>query len=801
MKPFLSLCVATALSSGSLLAQSSITLRGHLLRTTDRGPIDFANVLVRSPKDSTLITGAVTDSLGGFQLSLSPGSYLLEIRALGYQPLDRPLDLSQSLDLGELLLTETSTQLHAVHVSAKRPIMLRKADRMVFDATQIAPAASSALDVLRQTPGVNVSDDGISLIGKGKVIVLINDKRIRLSGKALISLLRSYPQSDLQEIQILTTPPAKYEAEGNAGILNLKLKKVRNDYFGGSATLTGGQVSGLFSYRASTNLNYQQGKTTASLQLGAGEERFQSDLGVYRTYPAQRTSFTSDTHIEGRSKSLNLRANLDYAFTPELTLGANLSYAPSRSTPKRTNDSRDYTIAPDGTEQLARLIPGQANETSKSPYTSINLHLEKTFKGHPGRSLSWDADYVGYQNEETRDFSSTAFSPTGAPLPGTDFLLQSLVQQHTDSYLTSLDYVLPLGGSTLSFGAKGTWTRTRNSSDYDARSTVGERHDHIRFDEHIYALYSDLQHTFSPRWNLRAGLRLEYTHTAGENNGQQLTALRDYLHLFPTLYLGFTPSERHAFSLDAAIRVNRPHFSQLSSFPTYENQYSYFTGKEDLRAAKTAKLSLGYTFLGALNFQAYTNYGWDGLAQVIRLDPHTNQASYTTDNATRSLAFGLENSYVFTALPFLQSYLSQGIEYTDTRTAPAGQTLYSASGFSYNANLNNTFFLNRARTLQATLSAFYQSPSAEDGGQVSHIFSTSVGLSYSLMEGKLRLAADVYNLLASDAHVRLSTPEYQLHVQSTMQRAIVNLQLTYAFGARLKSKEARQNAQELRSRM
>ena len=182
MKPFSMLCVALALSSGSLLAQTTFPLQGTLKKTTDHRPVDFANVLLRSPKDSTLITGAITDSLGKFRIEVAPGKYLLEIRALGLQAYHKTLTLSGAMNLGELLLNEEATQLSAVQVTGKRPIMLRKADRMVFDATQIAPAASSALDVLRQTPGLNVTDDGISIIGKGSVIVLINEKRVRLAG-------------------------------------------------------------------------------------------------------------------------------------------------------------------------------------------------------------------------------------------------------------------------------------------------------------------------------------------------------------------------------------------------------------------------------------------------------------------------------------------------------------------------------------------------------------------------------------------------------------------------------------------
>ncbi len=132
-----------------------------------------------------MVTGAVTDSLGAFHLPVSVGDYLLEVRALGYEPLLKSLTLREgTLDLGKLLLREDAQELKAVEVTAKRPIISRRADRLVFDAEQLALGAQNALDVLKKTPGLHVTDEAVSIIGRGKVIVLINDKRVRLSGKA-----------------------------------------------------------------------------------------------------------------------------------------------------------------------------------------------------------------------------------------------------------------------------------------------------------------------------------------------------------------------------------------------------------------------------------------------------------------------------------------------------------------------------------------------------------------------------------------------------------------------------------------
>ena len=803
MKHIHLLLVAFALSSGSLLAQTTFPIQGTLKKTADRTPVDFANVLLRHPADSSLVVGTTSDEHGAFRLEAPEGTFLLEVRALGYRPYHQTLTIAGALDLGELLLAEETKQLSAVQVTGRRPIMLRKTDRLVFDATQIAPAASSVLDVLRQTPGVNVSDDGVSLIGKGGVIILVNDKRVRLSGAALISLLRSYPQSDLQEIQILTTPPAKYEAEGNAGVLNLILKKAKNDFFGGSISPRLELKKERTMYSLNTNLNYKNDKVSASLQFGGGRLNYDGYLGTYRTYPKQGTYHASETTHEGASPhfNLNLRAGLDYAFTPEFSVGGNVSYSRNKGNTHRVNDSRDYRILPSGERELLRLLPGVADNTDKSHYTTANVHLEKTFKSAPQRRLSWDADYVGYRSQEGRNFTSRGLMPNGTPIPGSDFHFDALTDQHTDSYITSLDYTEPLGKGTLGFGAKGTWTRTSNRSDYDAASTMGERHDKITFDEHVYALYADFKHPLSDKWNLRTGLRMEYTHTAGENNGRRLEHLKSYLNVFPTLFLGYNPNDRHAFSLNGTVRLNRPHFGQLSPFASYENQYSVMRGKEDLRAAKRAKLALGYTFLGALDFQLDGGYLWDGITQVIRLDPVTNQGSITHDNAEKTWTFGLENSFFFNKVSFFQTYISQRLWYSDMKIGPESTSLYGGSGLSYHVSLNNTFFFNSSKTFQGTCSLYYRTPGYDWGFHAGHIFSGGAGLSYTLLQGKLRLALDAYNLLRNNLRLNITTPDYQMNVENENSPFYCSLGVTYSFGAPIQGKSERKSAQELRSRM
>ena len=323
----------------------------------------------------------------------------------------------------------------------------------------------------------------------------------------------------------------------------------------------------------------------------------------------------------------------------------------------------------------------------------------------------------------------------------------------------------------------------------------------VSFDEHIYALYADASLPLSAKWTSRAGIRLEYTHNAGTQDGQGRLNLKDYLNVFPTLYLGFTPNERHAFSLDGTVRLERPGFFQLSPFPRYENQYTIMKGREDLRASKQGTLTLGYTLGGKLNFSAFGKYRWDGITQFIELDAVTNQAQYLFGNNETEYAWGLSNNYYFTALSFLQAYLNHSVQYTKSKVRNDEGKGWDNEMLSYTAGINATIFLNHAKTLTANVNAEYGTPRIDGGFKIGQSFRASAGLAYALLQGKLKLSAGVYNLFIKEFTATTTTGGNTIVARNYTTPNILNLGITYSFGAPIRGKQARGNADDVRSRM
>lgn len=798
MKSTRLLLLASLLAGSGLHAQTSQTqLRGSVQGRSDSHPIEFANVLLRRTADSTLVTGSVTDSLGHFRLQAARGKYLLEVRSVGYKSLYRTLTLQGATqDLGKLLLEEESSRLREVQVAGKRPLIQRRADRLIFDPTQLAPGSSTALDILRQTPGLVVSDNDVSIVGKGSVIVLVNDKRVRLSGQALVNYLRSFAPANLEKVEVITSPPSKYEAEGNAGILNIVLKKEHNDYFGGTVSTGFSITQGHPGYNLSTGLNYQKGKLTSSLQLYHGGYKGQQEIETQRTYTStdRYQSSISNSMWNGHFNGFELA--LDYSLNPTLSIGGSASLNVNNTEMPRENTTTTSILS---TGDLISRTPASAVASEKSTYSSANVHLVKTFAGTPGQKLTWDVDYVGYRHPNTEQFQdeiTPGSSSTDAP-----FSYHSSLLQRTSTYLTNIDYTQPLGQTMLGFGVKGTWTRTHNEVNYNFGLGDKRNQDtHQVFDEHIYAAYVDLQHQLSEKWSLREGLRLEYTHTSSKLLGQDALYTNNYLNLFPTLHLGYTPSQKHAWSLSGNVRIQRPHFGELVPYDQYENAYSIIRGKQDLLGAKTSEVKLGYTFMGFLSVESGVMYGWDGISMVPEFNTETMQTILRRDNAVTSLDWRLSNSAYITNIPFMMIYLQHELVYTSSRLRFSQVEETLSKRLHYNAEGNVRIFFNKQKTLVATLTASYNSPSVEMGYHSYSDARLHGGVSYKLLRNKLTLGFSTYNLLASTSKAYTETGGNRIMILNRPTQGF-NFSATYNFGAALQGKEKSQNATDMRSRM
>jgi len=781
-------------SMATFLSAQTYRLSG-CVQDENRQPVEVANVLLKQAKDSTYITGMLTDTQGCFSFDQPLGEYLLHITLIGSEDLYVPVVLQRNKNVGELTLKSSSALLDEVTVTAARPVIKRLVDRVVFDAhNTIASAGGSALDLLREVPGLQVGQNSIGIIGKGGIKVYINDRETKLSGDELIDYLRSYDASQILKVEVITTPPSKYDAAGNAGIINIRLKSRPKDYVGGtaSASYSTGEKDN-YGY-GGINLNLSKGRVSSFLNGGTTQGNYETREKNYRYFP--QNTWNSRADYTNYMNSFYLQGGVDVSLERDWTVGMQAIY--NHSAPKPGNALSWTEVYDASTAVLDSLLYSNSDKDTGSDRLNLNFHTDKVWDDK-GKKMTWDVDYLRDNRDENMGFLSKTLLPDGTEIPGTNFDYNYLQHRKVDVVSSALDFILPFEKYKITAGAKVSFTNTRNGINYDTSDPTLVQDDYFRYKEQIYALYADYSREFSERFSMQLGLRMEHTRTTGISEAKDTEDKHDYTRLFPTVYLLYSPTDGHALNFSFSNRISRPSQNMVNPFPFYQNKYTYACGREDLKPSYTYNAELGYTLKNNFNVSAYYSYSDDVFFQVVDLDAETNVTSFLWENFMQTHAFGLNNSYTFRT-KWLQAYAQHGVSYRRT-TSSAATTSPEEKGWAYNASLRNTFFFNEKKTLLATLSGSYSSRQYQGIYLMSPTYSVSAGMLYRLLNNKLSLSLNVNNLFVS--HSKLETMSNGLKIIADNQFAFASFRIgvSYTFGGDIRSKGQRNSNEDIQRRL
>ena len=781
-------------SMATLLPAQTYRLSG-CVQDENRQPVEVANVLLKQAKDSTYITGMLTDTQGCFSFAQPLGEYLLHITLIGSEDLYVPVVLQGNKNVGELTLKSSSALLDEVTVTAARPVIKRLVDRVVFDAhNTIASAGGSALDLLREVPGLQVGQNSIGIIGKGGIKVYINDRETKLSGDELIDYLRSYDASQILKVEVITTPPSKYDAAGNAGIINIRLKSRPKDYVGGtaSASYSTGEKDN-YGY-GGINLNLSKGRVSSFLNGGTTQGNYETREKNYRYFP--QNTWNSRADYTNYMNSFYLQGGVDVSLERDWSAGMQAIY--NHSAPKPGNALSWTEVYDASTAVLDSLLYSNSDKDTGSDRLNLNFHTDKVWDDK-GKKMTWDVDYLRDNRDENMGFLSKTLLPDGTEIPGTNFDYNYLQHRKVDVVSSALDFILPFEKYKITAGAKVSFTNTRNGINYDTSDPTLVQDDYFRYKEQIYALYADYSREYSERFSMQLGLRMEHTRTTGISEAKDTEDKHDYTRLFPTVYLLYSPTDGHALNFSFSNRISRPSQNMVNPFPFYQNKYTYACGREDLKPSYTYNVELGYTLKNNFNVSTYYSYSDDVFFQVVDLDAETNVTSFLWENFMQTHAFGLNNSYTFRT-KWLQAYAQHGVSYRRT-TSSAATTSPEEKGWAYDASLRNTFFFNEKKTLLATLSGSYSSRQYQGIYLMSPTYSISAGMLYRLLDNKLSLSLNVNNLFVS--HSKLETMSNGLKIIADNQFAFTSFHIgvSYTFGGDIRSKGQRNSNEDIQRRL
>lgn len=626
---FLALWIIIALNF-ALAQQPAGKIYGRV-KDAENKNLDYATVALF--KDSVLVKTVFTETDGLFSFNaLSSGKYLIKISAVGF-PIYKTDTLKLQVDRIEINLLDikikaADNNLKEVNIVAQKAFVERKIDRTVVNVDAlISNAGSTALDVLRKSPGVNVDQNGaISLKGKNGVSIFIDDKPTYLSGADLENYLRSLPSSTLDQIELMTNPPAKYDAAGNAGVINIKTKKTKISGFNGGVNLSINQGE-LTRSNNSFNFNYRKNKINIFGVLSYNLNNSFTDLDLNRTYKNNDGSpkyyFNQNSYFKRHGNTFNLKTGLDYYVSDKTTWGVVFTGMNRISTQVNNNTSNLLNAV----KQPDSVI--KAENIDQIHYKNIGVNFNYRHKFNKvGKDLTFDADYLNYNNKTEQTYYNYSYFANLA-LKSQDILFGNL-PSNIDIYTAKLDYSHPLNkGWKLDAGLKTAYTKTDNVADYlnivnNSTSIDYQKSNHFLYRENINAAYLNMSREVK-RFSLQAGLRLENT----VSNGHQLGNLikpdssfkRTYTSLFPTLYFTYKldTAGNNELGLNYGRRIDRPYYQDLNPFFSPLDKFTYYVGNPFLRPAFTQSIELSHTFKNRIT--TTVGYSWvkDDVNETIEI--------------------------------------------------------------------------------------------------------------------------------------------------------------------------------------
>jgi outer membrane receptor protein involved in Fe transport len=752
-------------------------LTGRSTGTLDT-PIEYAEVNLLS-KDSTILKTDFTNRGGEFRIEAEAGIYILVIKFMGYKNLYKDIDLLNDLDLGTLSLALNPKLLKDVTVQGNKKLVERRADRVVFNiGNSMLTSGSDALGVLKTIPGLRFKNEQLSIVGKSSVAVMINDRIVQMSGAELISFLNSIKSDDIKSIEVITNPPAKYDAEGNSGLININLKKPLNDSWNASlssswsqASYPSGAAGASFAYRKrklsfTTGIDYRKG----SRKRIETDELFYSDQ-------IWNAGFKKIL----KSNIWGTRTGLDYEITSKWLVGA--QYLGSFSTPKV--EERDITIISNPGKLVDSFIVTDAPSKRKINANSFNIHSDITVSS--GTKLFLNADYFRFISQINRDFNTHILSADEQPLPGRYKANKNLGNQAVSNYALKADFETRLKGIKLSYGTKFSFTQTDNDLQYFDISTnvpmmIDSQSNTFKYTERTQAFYVSTQKKLGKIWEISGGLRLENTQTKGNSVTYSQVNKNAYVQLFPTAYVVYNLNDNNSFRLNYGRRIRRPGYSNLNPFRFYSSPFNYTEGNPFLKPQYTHNIEFSYSYKENLNSKFYFSKEQHGFDEVPFVQPDTKIQYFTQLNYYTYNTVGFSQSYTFDVIKWLESENQLDLYYSESLFNKE-VNMQNTRGWGAYFSTSNSIVLNKSKTLKGAINFWYQSPAYDLLFKNKYNASLELGVRYGVLHNALQLSAVIQDALKTEKYTKttFTNNTRQIYFDYSDNR-LFRLSATYKFG-------------------
>lgn len=658
-------------------------------------PLPFANIVLLKA-DSTYVGSVITDDNGVFSISRHHDAKYLNISYIGY--VSRYLEITAD-SVGTILLQDDASMLSEVVVRGTRPVVKRDVDRLVYnvEATPLSKG-SNALDLLKQTPLVKATDVSIGIIGKNSVKIMLNGKISYLSGNDLMQYLKTLQSDNVANIEVITTPPSKYDAEGNGGMINIVTRRNLDEGLNGSVGTSYTQRS-YAGEDVNLNMNFRSSKTFMSVKLRQNHNK--GTVGENYIISQQDKSQTSNTKRIDTYKNYGVNIAFEQQLSHSSIVGVvyDFSYC-------RDNIHSDNWYSYMSGNALDSLLTTQSLQKGITKVHTLNTYYDIKLDTL-GKKLGFAANYMHHSPDKNVAFTTLNHSND----------MRTVVHEPnniTYQILTGeANIELPFSWLNIETGIK--YSDIRNSSDMKYYNLIGDffvaipgRCNEFDYNERTIAGYISAKRSLNKCFSMQAGLRYEHTFAKGVTPHSDVEDVKnDYGKFFPTVYFSYTMNSYNIFNVNYSRRINRPYFRAINPFKWYTNPNNIDEGNPQLKPSYADNVELNYVFRGNLSATIYYQREDDAYGQMMYVN-NDNTTYSTYENIYNNRQFGVNLSYNLRMFKWWNLFFTGNYVYNKSEIKAEGYVAQNGNSFDFRAN--NTISFDKERRFQLFLNYSHNFP-------------------------------------------------------------------------------------------
>lgn len=800
------LCIFLVHIAVTSLGQNKIGKISGIILDNENKHLEGVTITLLRQKDTSIAKTAISNKAGEYGIDkVSIGRYILRISAVGYGTYtSQPIEISEGeadYTNPNVNLVKAQKNLGEVIVNSRKPFIENQIDKMVVNV-DASPTSTglSALEILEKSPGITIdNDDNISVKGKQGVIILMDGKPAYLNGKDLANYLRNMPASQLDVIEIMTQPSAKYDASGNSGVINIKTKKNKANGF--NATINSSAIfANYFKNTNSVNFNLRRNKINLFGNYGYASWVGFNEIEIKRQFRLNsKSAYTRSAEQESFGKFYgyphNFKLGADYSASKNTTLGINISGLVD----DRKFQSKGNSLIYDSLRN--QVQNNQSSSSTHDPWSNLatNLNFRRVL-GSKGAELTADADYVLFRTKG-KQYSDNYLYNNDGTLAENPYLLKGYLPADIDIFSVKSDFTQSLPYEVkLEAGFKVSYVMTDNDAQY-TRYNSGQakwlidtaRSNHFIYKENINAAYLNFRKQMK-KWGVQIGIRAEQTIAKGDQVVKNSSFSRNYLQVFPTTYISYKLNENNTLGLNYGRRIERPGYQDLNPFQYLLDRYTYRQGNPYLQPQFSNNIELSYNFKGQVNVSVNYNNTTDIINDIIKTEK--DGSNYVTFQTKENIASRRNIGLAINYNKPLNKWWNTNIffnGYNNYFEGMIGTEKISLNITAFNANISNQFNFGNGWT--GELSGFYNSKNLVSSvilAKPMGMFSLGAGKQVLNKKGNIRLnVRDPFWLMKFRGNSELD--QFSSAVQSKWDNRRYIISITYRIGKTLQQQQRKRS--------